>query len=272
VATLDKKAMTILFDTFWTQRGWKAEAERKVSAEDLAYAKQHGVMFDPVRLDHTTVISRLKSALAKIEPAAVGGAFLASLTAHRLDWRSAFGSYVVFSKMRNHTPKEARSCGYCGMYLNDSVEDLNLLNFERLKWGGVRHSSPEYARFDLELFLENPPPAPTPADIAVFEALLDAIDAAPAGTTSGALQRRFPKGLKSNKPERDVLIGLLGFCGALGTPDHPGFSAQFVPVDGRVLPPRRFVDMAYPACWWQREAGLNRAALKPYFGAFTKAV
>lgn len=265
---MDKRAVSILFDTYWSSAGWKPEAKRNVSPDDFAYALKHGVMFNPVLLDHSTVVKSLRDALAKVTPQMVGGAFLASLTSRRLDWRSVFGSYVVFRHMEAHAPTDLKRCGYCGLYLDDEAQDLNVLNFERLKWGGVRHESPAYALFDLELFLKEPPPTPTPADVAACKLLLAAIDAAPAGTTSASLHKLFPAELRSNRAEREVIIGMLGFCGALGTKDHPGFGSRFVPSHERALPNRRNVDMAYPACWWEQGEGLNRDSLMPYFGAF----
>jgi hypothetical protein len=34
----------------------------------------------------------------------------------------------------------------------------------------------------------------------------------------------FAKVIKSNEAECDVIIAILGFCGILGTPEHPGFA------------------------------------------------
>jgi hypothetical protein len=268
---VDKRAVSILFDTYWSPAGWKAERERKTPKADLEYAKKQRVMFDPMPLDHTAIVSRLMSAVARITPQRVGDAFLASLSSRRLDWRSALGSYSVFNHLPMHQSMHSKRCAFCGLHLN-GAEDLNVLNFERLKWGGVRHDYPTYALLDLELLLKESPPKPTPADVSLFDALIAAIDEEPSSTTSGALQKAFPAGLKSNKQERDTIVAVFGFCGALGTTDHPGFEEYFVPADSRPLPSRHFVDMAYPACWWRREEGFNRAALKPYFGHASSAV
>lgn len=224
-------------------------------------------MFDPVELDHAKAQERLIGTIGRLSKQVVANAFLASLSTRRLDWRSVLGSYAVFQHMPQHKfCGTERHCSICGFYNAERTHDLNILNFERLKWGGVRHNQVIYAAMDLALFLEGEQPNPTNEDILIFKALISAIDSAPLGTGSAALHTLFPKAIKANKPERDVIIGILGYCGVLGTPTHPGFSSGFVPFDQRSLPDRRFVDMAYPACWWSSEDGTNKAQLSNYFG------
>jgi hypothetical protein len=152
------------------------------------------------------------------------------------------------------------------LYLSQAEENLNVLNFERFKWGGVRHDQVGYAAFDLKLFLDNKVPKPTSDDVQIFRRIIAAIAAVPPDVTSAALHTHFAKVLKSNKAERDVIIAIFGFCGILGTPEHPGFADSFVAVSERKLPDRRFVDMKYPACWWQGGVGVNQTKLNEYFG------
>jgi hypothetical protein len=145
-------------------------------------------------------------------------------------------------------------------------EDLNVLNFERMKWGGVRHHQPLYASFDLELFRLLPPVRPKAKEVKVFRVLVDSIEEVSPETPSAVLEKHLGKVFKSNKAERDVVVGILGYCGILGTAAHPGYMRRFVPCSSRELPARRFVDMAYPACWWKRSDGVNQEALAYWFG------
>jgi hypothetical protein len=155
----------------------------------------------------------------------------------------------------------------CGVYNRGAErEDLNVLNFERFKWGGVRHDQPLYASLDLQLFQELPRIDPSVGDVAVFKDLLQAIEAAPVTTTSASLEKHLAQVFKSNKAERDTVVGILGLCGLLGVPAHPGYLHRFIPCSERELPGRRFVDMDYPACWWQRSDGINKEALAYWFG------
>lgn len=262
----DKRALRILFERYWKHSGWKPDSERSLSPDDFAYAKSRGLMFDPVRMSHNLALDRLRNVVNQLTAAEVGDAFLASLTTRRLDWRSALGSYAVFRHLPLHAESGKVSCDMCGLYLKADSEDLNVLNFERLKWGGVRHTYPVYAMLDLELFIAGPRPRPTEEDLALFDDLLHVIVTAPHDTTAASLHKLFPKGLKGNKPERDVMVGILGFVGALGTASHQGFAEKFIPARDRELPDRRFVDMAYPACWWRGSDGLCRESLRAFFG------
>jgi hypothetical protein len=264
---MDKRALKILMDAFWSPAGWKPEAMRGASGEDFEYAKSKGAMFDPVMLEHASVQAEIAALVQRLNRRRVADAFLASLSTRRLDWRSAFGSYVVFQHMPHHAePPAGQSCGVCGMYAGQREQDLSLLNFERFKWGGVRHDHPGYAAFDLGQFLLETIPPPGAEDVRIFHDLIDAITAAPAETTSAAVQARLPGVLKSNKAERDRLVALFGFAGILGTTGHPGYSDNYVPVTERHMPDRRFVDMPYPACWWKASHELNQERLPEYFG------
>ena len=266
---MDAKAVKILFNAFWSSAGWHQGGRIAPSAADYLYAKQRGVMFDPDERNHDQLVDDMVRLVAAIDRRKVADAFLASLSTRRLDWRSALGSYAVFQHFAVHSARSVdneRHCAVCGHYLSQAVQDVNVFSFERIKWGGVRHDGLHYAVFDLGQFAAATVPSPTPSDVRIFKDLLAAIDAAPVETTSAALHTVFAKCLKSNKSERNVLIAILGFCGILGTNEHPGYSDRFVPTRARVLPDRHFVDMSYPACWCRRNDGVNRAMLAEYFG------
>jgi len=265
--TVDKRAAQILHDMFWSHKGWRPESERAVSAGDFEYAKARGVMFDPVHMDHAQAISVIRELMERLDRRTVVNAFLSSLSTRRLDWRSVLGSYSVFQHLPAHEPQGATGCcELCGFYLDEKEHDFNVLNFERTKWGGVRHAQLAYAIMDLSLFLRGPAPTPTNSDINIFQAMIEAIRSAGTDVTAATLHFLLPKSLKSNKAERDVIVSILGFCDVLACTPHPGFSDAFIPASGRHLPPRRFVDMAYPACWWRGDMGINEPKMKEYFG------
>lgn len=226
------------------------------------------VMFEPIRPTHDDAIARVVEAVAALSPRQVADGFLASLSTRRLEWRSALGSHAAMRHMPVHGTREPLRCRTCGLYeyVHFQQHDLNVLNAERFKWGGVRHTDPIFAALDLELFRADPPPAPTAADIAIFRELIAAISEAPASVTSSQLHKHFPVSLKANKGQRDIIIGILGLCGILATPEHPGFFDRFIAASDRSLPNRHFVDMAYPACWWRGSDGLNEVRLQELFG------
>ncbi|HET9953129.1 MAG TPA: hypothetical protein VFQ61_01425, partial [Polyangiaceae bacterium] len=197
----DNRALRTLFDTYWSPSGWRPEGERLQNPGAIEHAKRCGVMFEPTIIDHDEVITRLISARDRLNPRLVGDAFLASLTTRRLDLRSALGSYSVFRHMPVHRANSAvGACSVCGLFgSSGQSEDLNVLNFERFKWGGVRHDQPLYATLDLELLLKERPPHPTNEDIRLLKLILEALRDAPPSTTSAQVQRFLPKALKSNK-------------------------------------------------------------------------
>jgi hypothetical protein len=266
---MDQRAKKILFSAYWGAGGWRSRSEERISAAELQYAKDAGVMFDPQIVDHDALILRCQSLRDRIAPERVADAFVYSLGTRDMAYRSAIGSYAVLRHLPVHSWLGPQiTCGVCGTYRSRAgeAEDLNVLNFERLKWGGVRHSFPIYAAFDLEQFEKLEAPDLQDSHVRVLIELLAAIEGTPAATSSATIQSYLPKSLKSNKAERDILIRILGLCGILDTRDHEGFGFAFTPADRRELPSRRFVDMAYPACWWTRASGVNQRALKLWFG------
>lgn len=264
-----KKALKILFTTYWSSTGWKPEKDQITTADDLLHAKGAGVMFDPVRLSHEEIVRRAIDVRARVDPEVVAAAFLASLSTRRLELRSALGSYAILRQFPDHDHHDhSLLCQVCGEYDRAGEdEDLNVLNFERYKWGGVRHEQPTYAAFDLERFLESDLPEPKDSDLAILRDLLRAIESAPPETTAPLLQARLGGIFPSNKAERDILVNILGYLGILRTPGHPGFVDRFVPFCEREDPPHHFVDLGYPACWWRGRNGLDREVVRAIFPA-----
>jgi hypothetical protein len=264
---MDKKAIQILFQTYWSPAGWRDEDQREVDPNDFRYAKQAGAMFDPIDLKHDRVVSWLLEIRARTQVRVIADAFLASLTTRRLDLRSALGSYAVIRHFPDHAHRGGRgACSICGEYDQGGAgTDLNILNFERFKWGGVRHDKAVYAAFDLERFLATERPEPTEEDKTVLTTLLDTIEGVGGEVTAPQLQGKLSGLFKSNKAEREVVLNILGYCGILRAAGHPGYWDHFVPYADRELPPYRSVDMAYPACWWRGCDGLDRDALRGIF-------
>jgi hypothetical protein len=265
--TVDGHALKTLFTTYWSSAGWRSESECRTPLGDFEHAKQAGLMFDPITLSHSQVVRQTIAAVRAVDRKTVADAFVVSLSSHRLDLRSALGSFAVMQHLPQHKgPKGLHVCPLCGEWDDDQPRDHNILNFERFKWGGVRHDQPEYASLDLRLFQAAPAVGPDRSDVAVLKSVLKAIQSAPRSTTSAALEKQLAKTFKSNKAERDTVVAILGYCGVFVTTDHTGYLDRFVPSSERALPDRRFVDMPYPACWWQRSDEVNEDALNYWFG------
>ncbi len=265
---MDKKALRILEQTYWSSAGWIPEKQRVITPDDFEYAKRAERHVRPDSGVARYACQPHQAARSAVTKNEVADAFLVSLSTRRLEIRSALGSFAVLQHLPNHRFSEKRNqCPVCGWYENaDDLEDLNVLNFERHKWGGVRHDALLYATFDLEMFSKAVVPVPTDDDRQVFSHILATIRGLGPNDTVPALEKALGKVLKSNKAERYILIDILGLCGVLETRAHEGYSKRFIRWDRRELPNRRFVDAKYPVCWWRGVDGINEAALRSFFG------
>lgn len=275
---MDKKAKNILFKTFWSSKGWKMDAERQLAQEDFLYAKEKGLMFDPVTISHDQCIERIIEIVNKITPEQVTKAFLSSLSTRRLDWRSGICSYHIAKLFTAHKYKPVASgcsfidgkpvvvsytCEICKNVRDGVVgsehyenEDLNVLNFERIKWGGVRHGSLLYTLFDLEQFTKEEIPEPTEEDIEILKGILHAVDLCNTGDYPSALRDKLKDvpNLKSNKSERDVIIEILACIEVLQPLSYNR------PISGRN--DWNFVE------YWRGEDGYNKEIVEKYFGKY----
>lgn len=261
---LDKRALKILNDMFWSTSGWKPNPS--VTAEDFTYAKSHGLMFDPIALSHDEAVEAAVGAVAATTREAVAQAFVSSLGSKRLDLRSAMGSFAVGRHLQVHrmvTSGESPSCVYCGEYASSA--DPNTLNFERTKWGGVRHPHPHYIALDLQLFAGQEPAVPSKTDFMILGSILEAAKSMSAAARLGDLEKALSKLLPSNKSERRTLIGILGYAGILIDPSRPDFRQQFVPAVERQQTPWYKDDWPYPVQWWDGSHGVNEAAVAEWF-------
>lgn len=263
----DDKALRILLNSYWSRPGWKQEPE--TSPEDFDYAHAAGYMFKPVRLSHSRVIRWLEKSFQATDLRNVTNAFLASLTTRRLELRSALGSYAIarnFPRHRFQTKPEWWCCIVCGDYSTPSeLTDLNVLNFERHKWGGVRHDHPDYIAFDLEQFSKLAPIKPKHEDVQIMRQILEIIERSEAEARPRDIERQLASIFPSNKAEREVLITILAYCGILQPTDQPGFYEGFVPYYERTIPPANKIDWSYPICWWRGADRINREAYEFYF-------
>jgi hypothetical protein len=82
----------------------------------------------------------------------------------------------------------------------------------------------------------------------------------------GHLQRELGRHLASSKDERRVLLEILGYCGVLQGPGHPGFLSGYTPYVARETASANG-DWAYPVEHWRGRHGVNGEALAFWFGA-----
>lgn len=218
MSTYDASAPALrpLMKMFWSAEGWR---EPPVPPPDLARAVANGVMFTQPRSDtHDGWVAAARKAAAAVSAEQVGDAFLESLTSRRLDLRSALGSYAVARALTEHTFQVARGsawCAVCDLY-PEVEENLNILNFERFKWAGVRRTDIAYVAFDLEQFIKAPRTGATGEDHRLGNRIVATLRALPERTMVGkaAAALRFVPG---NKDEREMLVEILATAGVWRT-------------------------------------------------------
>lgn len=230
---IDPKARKILFATFW-KNGWIDGRHWHTPPADFAYAKAQGLMFDPLTISHDALIARLGELKQRIPPHKAAQAFLCSLSTRRLDWRSSLASWNfvqdwpvhAFDKRErligtsydangNAIEHRRLECAVCGGDAHYQAENLNVLNFERLRWGGIRHGTLPYLLLDLEGLDAATLPQRTAEHLRLFQALLDTIATSAPKDAPGKLRDRLCQVLPGNKAEIGVLIEILACVGVL---------------------------------------------------------
>lgn len=266
------RGLRTLLTTYWSGGGWY---HRAPAAEAFEAAKAEGYMFPPSpERTHDETLQALRAVLERISPADVAEAFLYSLSTRQLQYRSALGSYYYARAIPEHRHGGAGPCHLCAWRPVRRVESpemehsgCNVFNFERYKWGGVRHTQPEYALFDLEQFLLLPKVASTQEDRALLLAVLHEMDTLPPEKKAGAYRAAITKGklLKSNKDEAAALLNILGVCGVLSGAEAPCYEECFVDEWGRA-PVEHSNDYEYPVNRWHVSDGVDEERFRRVFG------
>lgn len=271
---MDKKAKKILFNTYWSPQGWREEIN--TSEEDFQYAKSNGLMFDPITITHDDCIKEVLQIKNQISKHDIYKAFLCSLSTRRLDLRSAIASYYIANRFElhkytptvsgyfydnsiiSHTSYTCQKCrdekyGIIGdkEYIN---ADLNVLNFERLKWGGVRHGDILFTYFDLRCFINEDIPEPTKEDCIIFKNILEVISTSKPEDYPGTLEKRLKDIFPSNKNERKTILEILGCIGILEAKSYDR------PLKGKD-------DWIY-ITHWRGEDAYNSNVVDEYFGSY----
>lgn len=239
----------------------------------FAWAVAAGVMFaEPRVLDHDGWVSAACHAAASVTAREAGDAFLASLTSRRMDLRSALPSYVLIRLLPEHPYAQwgrEVTCAVCGMLRDrDGVArpvDLNDFSQSRFGWGGALRDSIQYAAFDLEQFARAPRLEPAGADIAIGQQVIGYLRGLPPKATAKQAAAGLTM-LPGTRSDREGLMDMLGVCGILHAPGHPGYSDAFIPARhaSTSWPSQRFPFGHYTTWWWKAEGGISDDVLRRF--------
>ncbi|WP_196140634.1 hypothetical protein [Aliikangiella sp. G2MR2-5] len=267
----DKKALKILFNKYWSPaKGWQ---KNKVTEEDYLYAKAAGVMFDDITTEHEKTVQKAIDVCDSIGKQKVVDAFVSSLSSRRLELRSALSSYACGQNLPSHKFMQSdinsfsKICQFCTESSIDEKSDLNVLNFERHKFGGVRHLQPNYIWLDLMLLGKENIQEPSSEDIELLKGILGSLESLVEGKLSDA-EKSFKSIIKSNKNERVGIISALGYCGILEVPDYPSFHQKYIPFFERRYSSNSRSDWPFPADLWVPSLGLNKESISYWFGKY----
>lgn len=225
-------------------------------------------MFDTRTCRHDEMVQSARAMAEEVGHESVSQAFLASLGSRELAFRSALGSFATTRWLPRHSYAEGRFryiCRDCGDSMEHEREDLSVLNFERLKWGGVRHLKPYYAWFDLAEFRKLPSAEPTTADRDTLKRILDVSASQPSNARANDLEKAIADLFPSSKDERRNVLQILGYCGILQPSDHPTFFQNYAHMNDRAQPIEHKNDWSFPILWWRGSDGVNTSAVGFYF-------
>ncbi|WP_232699165.1 hypothetical protein [Brevibacillus daliensis] len=240
---MDKKAKQILMKTFWSSQGWK-DRPYNFSGTDFEYAKSKGLMFELFTISHDECVRKVIDIHKNVTKEQVATAFLHSLSTRKVYLRSALSSWALSQQFTAHTfesnagkythPENGSNyamygdCHICDSYHIASREfyqdeDLNVLNFERIKWGGVRLNHILYVLLDLELLSKEEGIDVQEEDVAILRQVLETISSSEPTDAARQLEKRLHGVFPSNKQERDVFMEILATAGILApSKDRPG--------------------------------------------------
>lgn len=266
---MNNKALKILLKAYWNpSTGW---TENTATEDDFEYAKNQGFMFDSISLTHDQALKACRSICAQSQKDTVVNSFLFSLSTRRLDLRSGIASYACGQNLPDHQFQQrdnnpiSEVCMYCTESLNQKSIDLNVLNFERFKFGGVRHLQPSYIWLDLSILSKEKEHIPSDEDITILRNIIDALKNIDGDRISDA--EKVLKGvIKSNKNERVGLISTLGYCGILHLPEYKSFHDSYIPYNERAYSSYSKSDWPFPADLWRPNYGLDDSSIEYWFG------
>jgi len=271
---VDNKALRILTKMWWSSRGWRHPPELP-SAEDFAYARDSGLLFDPPQIDHDQLPLQIRGSVLRISAAHVAEAFVSSLASRRLDLRSALTSYVIGRAIPIHNfplrqLDKVAICPVCGALApSNRPAEWNRFSFERHHWGGVWIHDPYYLAFDLEQFATGDHSVATDADwelmrdlIRVFrEASAADADLRPGGLAN-AIRLPLPN---SNDSQRQHMVQGLAAIGVLEPDANASFRNGWVDFALRRDPPEPKSNWFYPSGFWRGSDGVNASAVREFF-------
>lgn len=232
-------------------------------------------------LSHNELVKIIFKMKAEIKKNKVVSLFLSSFSTNNLSNRSGLSVYAIMQTFPNHKfvlrenqkLHDFSPCEICSCSPQESIveDDIELISESFSEIGGlVTHGT----LFDYYYYLSETDKLslskPNSNDIRIFSEILNILMTANEEDTikKGVFSRigRI-SGFKSNSEQRQVLLETLGYCSILETSEHKGLLNQYTNL--AVAPSKTHSsDWNYPVDFWLGKDGINKEALKFWFGEY----
>ncbi|MBJ9977377.1 hypothetical protein IAE35_15815 [Pseudomonas sp. S75] len=230
--------------------------------------KDAGLAPDARDISHDDAVQWLLKARAEADKAHIVRMFLEGVENNRAELRAALSALASATHFPDHpfTVTNQYNCQVCSAF--DPLEvDFVKLNRIRYQCGSVLSGDIAQIAYFLQqaAATEASPPATLPLLSSIFQMIRELPDNARPKDLLKSLRKL--KGVKMTDEEARSFIELLGHCGILQTPEHPGLLQRFTN-QGLSPSSSRSSDWSYPVDFWRGEYGMNSKAMTYWFGEY----
>ncbi|WP_378175762.1 hypothetical protein [Aquimarina sp. SS2-1] len=203
--------------------------------------------------------------------------FLSSLHSNKTEYRSGLSVLAILQSFPKHKfelregQKSSRisPCKICSNY-QQIESDIELIEESFEDVGGLTG----FQLLDYSFYLNKTngleTATPTKEDYRIFSEILEIlINADSEETVKKTVQKQISKikGFKSNTEQRQALLETLGYYSILETDEHKGLLNQYINL--ATAPSKTHSsDWNYPVDFWLGKDGINKEALKFWFGEY----
>ena len=247
-------------------------ANNFITDDEYQYCVNNGYLFSSsLTFGHDEIILLAKELVNEIRIEDVSNAFLYSLSSRDLRYRSALGSYMYLLNLPVHEYQGDIFCPLCNDYYNGNKPNtislnVNVYNFERVKWGGVRHDHISYSVFDLLEFKKLALVKHSEQDFIILIKILEYITELQPKDRIGKLLKlvHSKKLMSTNKDELQVLLRILSMSSILSSEKEKGYFFEFKDAYQRD-PATHKSDYLFPSTWWSASDSYNMKAMSYIF-------
>ncbi|PYB82388.1 hypothetical protein [Pseudomonas soli] len=217
---------------------------------------------------HDQVLDCLFTEQAEARKSEIVGNFLVGVERNEASLRAAMSAFACATHLPKHpfTVHDQLTCQVCSAF---EQIDVNFMQLNRVRFfvGAVLGGDILHIAFMLQE--HNAAAKLRPENFDLMVSVIDLIRNVPAPTKPKELLKLLRKlpGIKMSEEEGRGFLDLLGHCGILQTPEHPGLLYRYTNLG---LAPRsaRSSDWSYPMDFWRGEHGLNQDALHYWFSDY----